>query len=89
MFPGVITASVAVGNLQLLRGKTIAVTFTPKQKAMNGQADEFCLVEPLASTEVVDLLQKPGSSQGSNGTVFGEEGRLLFYYRLFCFVLFF
>lgn len=42
---------------------------------MNGQADEFCLVEPLASTEVVDLLQKPGSSHGSNGIVFGEKGK--------------
>lgn len=56
---------------------------------MNGQADEFCLVEPLASTEVIDLLQKPGSSQGSNGIVFGEKLRLPFFYRLFCIILLF
>lgn len=39
---------------------------------MSGPADEFCLVEPLASVGD-DVNQPSGISQGIDGVAFGEK----------------
>lgn len=39
---------------------------------MNGQADEFCLVEPLVSTDD-DIVERLGLSHGIERIAFGER----------------